>query len=304
MKEWSFMANVNYAELYQQALQQKFSEGLMFNALYSTPNNRTIKWVNAKTIQIPRITTGGFVDVDRDVVGNFTRRADNDWETKTLQHDREYRTLVDPSDIDESNMALSIANITRVFNDEQKIPEMDKYMASKLYSEFLTYGGTADTTALDATNVLSIFDTFMEEMDDAEVPQNGRILYVTPAVKKLLKQAQDIQRMLSVSQNSGSVDRNVYSLDDVTIVTVPSSRMKTAYDFTDGAVPATGADQINMILVHPLSIVAPQKYEFVDLDEPSASTGGKYLYYERKYWDVFILERKVAGVKFHITPSV
>lgn len=293
----------NYAELYQQALQQKFSEGLMFNALYNTPNNNTIKWVNAKTIQIPRITTGGFVDVDRDVVGNFTRRADNSWEPKTLEHDREFRTLVDPADIDETNMALTIANITRVFNDEQKIPEMDKYMASKLYAEFLAYGGTADTTALDTTNILTIFDTFMEQMDDAEVPQNGRILYVTPAVKKLLKQAQDLQRMLSVTQNNGSVNRNVYSLDDVTIVTVPSSRMKTAYNFTDGAVPDATAAQINMILVHPLSIVAPQKYEFVSLDEPKAATGGKYLYYERKYWDVFILEKKADGVKFHITST-
>jgi hypothetical protein len=292
----------NYAELYQQALQQRFAEGLMFNALYNTPNNRTIKWINAKTIQIPRITTGGFVDVDRDVVGNFTRRADNSWETKTLEHDREFRTLVDPADIDETNMALSIANITRVFNDEQKIPEMDKYMASKLYAEFLAYGGTAATTALDETNVLSVFDTFMEEMDDAEVPQKGRILYVTPAVKKLLKQAKEIQRTLNVSGNNGSVNRNVYDLDDVEIVTVPSSRMKTAYNFTDGAVPDATAKQINMILIHPLAIVAPQKYEFVDLDEPSAATGGKYLYYERKYWDVFILEKKVAGVKFHITP--
>ncbi|NNV07131.1 capsid protein [Geobacillus sp. MMMUD3] len=289
----------NYAQLYQEALQQKFSEGLAFNALYNTPNNRTIKWVNAKTVQIPRITTGGFVDVDRDVVGTFTRRADNSWETKTLEHDREFRTLVDPADIDETNMALTIANITRVFNDEQKIPEMDKYMASKLYAEFVAYGGVANTTALDASNILSIFDTFMEEMDDAEVPQSGRILYVTPAVKKLLKQAQEIQRMLTVTQNSGSVNRNVYSLDDVQIVTVPSSRMKTAYNFTDGAVPDPTAKQINMILVHPLAVVAPQKYEFVSLDEPSAATGGKWLYYERKYWDVFILQNKVAGVKFH-----
>jgi hypothetical protein len=297
------MPNVNYAELYQQALQQRFTEGLMFNALYNTPNNQTIKWVNAKTIQIPRITTGGFVDVDRDVVGNFTRRADNSWETKTLEHDREFRTLVDPADIDETNMALSIANITRVFNDEQKIPEMDKYMASKLYAEFLAYGGQADTTGLTESNVLSIFDNFMEQMDDAEVPQNGRILYVTPAVKKLLKQAQDIQRTLMVTQNNGSVNRSVYSLDDVTIVTVPSSRMKTAYNFTDGAVADPTAAQINMILIHPLAIVAPQKYEFVSLDEPTAATGGKYLYYERKYWDVFIIEKKAPGVKFHITPA-
>lgn len=291
---------VNYADLYLQALQQRFTQGLAFAALYNTANNGQIKWVNAKTIQIPRITVGGFVDVDRDVVGSFTRRADNDWETKTIEHDREFRTLVDPVDVDETNMALTIANITRVFNDEQKIPEMDKYAASKLFSEFQSFGGTEDTTVLDETNILSIYDDMMAEMDDAEVPQTGRILYVIPQVNKLLKTADKIQRSLDVAGGSGRVNRNIYSLDDVEIKVVPSSRMKTAYNFTDGAVVDPSARQINMILVHPLSVLTPQKYEFVSLDAPSASTGGKYLYFERKYWDVFAIEKKVPGIMFNV----
>ncbi|MFA2694789.1 capsid protein [Bacillus mycoides] len=295
------MAKPNYATDYQNALQQKFSQGLSFFELYNTPNNQNIKWVNAKTIQIPRITVGGYTDVDRDVVGNYTRRADNDWETKTIAHDREFRTLVDPQDIDETNAALSIANITRVFNDEQKLPEMDKFMASKLYSEFTGAGKTANATVLTIDNVLSAFDDFMMEMDDAEVPQEGRILYVTPQVNKLLKQAKEIQRMLVLNTNNGTANRSIYSLDDVTIKTVPSSRMKTAYNFTNGAVPDAAAKQINMILVHPAAVISPLKYEFVDLDDPTAATGGKYLYYERKYWDVFVIQKKVDGIKFNIT---
>lgn len=295
------MAKPNYAQDYQQALQQKFSQGLSFSELYNTPNNQIIKWTGAKTIQIPRVTVAGYTDVDRDVVGNFTRRADNDWETKTLTHDREFKTLVDPQDIDETNMALSIANITRVFNAEQMLPEMDKYMASKLYSEFTGAGKTADATVLTVDNVLTVFDTMMMEMDEAEVPQDGRILHVTPQVNKLLKEAKEIQRQMDVGSNTGNVKRNIYSLDDVTKKMVPSSRMKTAYNFTSGAVPDAAAKQINMILVHPDAVISPQKYEFVSLDEPKASTGGKYLYYERKYWDVFALQKKIDGIKFNIT---
>ena len=294
------MANVNYATKYAQALQQKFTQALSFNALYSSPNNQNIQFVGAKTVKIPRITTGGFTDVDRDVVGGFTRRADNAYDTKTIEHDREFKTLVDPVDVDESNMALSIANITRVFNDEHKIPEMDKYAASKLFSEYTAFGGTADETELTTANVLDQFDAMMMEMDDAEVPQEGRILYATPQMKVLLKQAESIQRKLEVTNNNGSISRNVYSLDDVNIVTVPSSRMKTAYDFTDGAVADVAAQQINLILIHPATVITPQKYEFVSLDEPSAKTGGKHLYYERKYWDLFVIESKVDGIKFNV----
>src|SRR5690606_15117142 len=290
---------VKYAEMYQQALQQRFAQGLSFVELYNTPNNQNIRWVNAKTVQIPRISVGGYTDVDRDVMGNYTRRVDNDYETKTLQHDREFRTLVDRQDVDESNMALSIANITRVFNDEEKIPEMDKYAASKLHTEFTGYGGQVITDALDETNILELFDEFMAEMDDAEVPQEGRILYATPATYKLLKQAEQIQRRIDVASNVGNVNRSVRSLDEVTVKSVPSSRMKTIYDFTEGAVPDPTAKQINMILIHPQAVITPQKYEFVDLARPSAVTGGKYLYYERKYWDLFVIEKKVTGIKMH-----
>lgn len=291
------MAVLNYAELYLQALQQLFKAGLRFGSLYNAPNNATIRWVNAKTIQIPNIEVGGFTDVDRDVVGGYTRRVDNKWIPLTLEHDREFRTLVDPVDVDETNMAITIANITRVFNTEHKIPEMDKYMASKLFAETTRLGGTVDTTALTTANILGTFDTLMEQMDEAEVPLEGRELYVTPAVSKLLKEAEGIQRQLDVSGRRGAdVSRNIYSLDDVNIITVPSARMKTEYDFTDGAVASPTARQIHMILVHPDIVLSPQKYEFVSLDAPSATTGGKYLYYERKYWDVFLIEPKKAGI--------
>lgn len=294
------MADVNYAELYHRALQQKYSKGLFFNELYNTPNNTQIRWVDAKTIKIPRIDVKGMVDYDRDSIGEFERAVDNSWETKELKHDREFRTLVDPMDIDETNMALSIANITGVFNDEQKIPEMDKYMASKAFAEFQSFGGVADTTELDVNNVLQVYDKMMQEMDEAEVPSEGRILYVNPPTYTLLKNAQQIQRQLIVTSNTGNINRSVRSLDEVTVKWVPSARMKTAYDFTRGAVEDASSRQIRMMLIHPLSILSPQKYEFVSLDEPSASTGGKYLYFERKYWDVFAIERKVPGMAFNV----
>lgn len=295
------MSELNYATQYENALQQMFKQGLRFEALYNTPNNSLIKWVNAKTIQVPNITTGGFVDVDRDVVGNFTRRVDNNWTPLVLEHDREFSTLLDPVDVDETNEAVTIANATRVFNTEHKIPEMDKYIASKLHAEFAEKGGKIDNEELTVGNVLQKFDSMMEAMDEGEVPSEGRYLYVTPKVRTLLKNAEAIQRTMDVRESGGNVNRSVHSLDDVTIVSVPSSRMKTAYNFTDGAVPAEGAGQINMILIHPESIYTPQKYEFVSLDEPSAATGGKYLYYERKYWDAFIIEQKIDGVAIHAT---
>ncbi|MGM0816041.1 MAG: capsid protein [Bacillota bacterium] len=296
------MANLNYAEVYQQALEEPYRVGRRFNELFNT-GSRNIKWAGGKTVKIPKITVGGMVDVDRDSIGSYKRNVDNDYELKTLMNDREFRTLVDPVDIDETNMAITIANITNTFNREQKIPEMDKYMASKLYAEYTGFGGTADTTAIDETNVLKIFDGYMEQMDEAEVPGEGRILYLTSPMNTILKNAAGISREINLNSNNGDVQRAVRRLDEVKIEIVPSVRMKSVYDFTEGANPDPSAQQINMVLVHPSAVIAPEKYAFVSLDAPTAATGGKWLYYERQYYDVFLYEEKVTGIIFNVDPA-
>jgi hypothetical protein len=139
-------------------------------------------------------------------------------------------------------------------------------------------------------------------MDEGEVPEEGRILYVTPAIEKLLKNSGNIRRDISSAQAEG-INRIVKRLDDVKIVKVPSVRFKTLYDFTEGAVPGVGAGQINMLLVHPRAVLAPKKYDVVYLQEPSAVTEGKYYYYEACYYDVFVLAKKQVAVQIAYTAA-
>lgn len=62
-------------------------------------------------------------------------------------------------------------------------------------------------------------------MDDAAVPEDGRIFYVTPGYQKLLKSAEGITRTMSVGA-AGVIDRRVHTLDDVKLKLVPSGRFK------------------------------------------------------------------------------
>jgi hypothetical protein len=292
---------VNYATIYEQALAQKFKQDLRFSALYTPSVAATgkYKWVKGKTVEIPVLTVGGFVDADRDNTSLFARKTNNAWETKTLEHDREYSDLVDPKDMDETNMVLSIANITKVFNDEEKIPEMDKYMSSKLYSEVDTNGTISNAAVSTSAEVLAEFDRMMEVMDEGEVPEEGRYLYITPAKYRLLRNALNASRQLGTAQARNEVSRILERLDDVIIVKVSTERMKSAYDFTVGAVPAVGAKQINMILVHPKSVIAPVKVAEAAAEAPKASSKMKWLYYESMYWDVFALLQRVVGIQIN-----
>ena len=308
---------VNYATEYLRALEQAFPYVLNFGALYATPNNGRFRWVNSKTIEIPSIATTGRVNADRDTVAFAQRNYDNKWETKTLTNERKWSTLVHPMDIDQTNMVASIANITKVFNEEQKFPEMDAYTISHLYNLWITsiagdsshdayVGKTADTTVLTQANILSVFDALMLKMDNARVPVNGRLCYVTHEVKSMLKNAQidannTLGRSINVETGPNGIDRRINRLDEVQVIGVPAELMKTAYDFTTGWVPAQTAGQINMFLVHPNAVITPVSYAFSRLDAPSAMSEGKYVYYEESFEDVFILNKKADALQFNIT---
>ena len=292
------MAALNYAKEYSQALAQAFPYSLYFGALYNTPNNGRYRWTGAKTIEIPTISTTGRVDANRDTIGNAARNYNNAWETKVLENQRKWSTLIHPADIDQTNHVASIANITQVYNEEQKFPEMDAYTVSKLYADWTGQSKTASTTVLTEDNVLAEFDALMEKMDEARVPVTGRILYVTPAINTLIKNAKQITRTINVETAGSTINRKVSRIDEVEIIAVPSTLMKTVYDFTTGWKAGGSAKQIHMLLVHPIAVITPVSYQFSQLDEPSAKTEGKYYYYEESFEDVFILNKKADAIQF------
>lgn len=119
------MAALNYAKQYQQALEQEFPYVLYFGALFNTPNNGRYRWVNSNVIEIPTITTTGRTDGNRDTIGEKKRNYNNSWTPLQVTNHRTWSTLAHPRDIQETNQVASIANITRVFNEEQKFPEMN-----------------------------------------------------------------------------------------------------------------------------------------------------------------------------------
>lgn len=293
------MAVYSYAEQFTQFLAQKYAKELCSDDL--TKSNLGVQFINAQTIKLPRVTMSGYKDHTR-TAGFNAGTMSNDWEPKKLAHDRDIEFFIDPMDIDETNLALSVANIQNTFEEEQAIPEKDCYRFSKLHAELTNYSGVIDKTVITTDNFLIKFDDLMEGMDEAGVPEEGRILYVTPSMNKIVKQAQGLERSIDISGGSNVVNRKVHSLDDVTIKMVPAARMKTAYDFTNGCAPSGSAKQINFILIHPSCVVCRDKYAYIKLFTPGTDsrTADGYLYQNRYYGDLFLLEKKVAGCAMNI----
>lgn len=289
---------LKYAETFAPALEQKYAKELASFELFQS--NKQVKFIDAQTIKLPSITLSGYKDHTRGSLGFNQGTITNEWEPKKLAHDRSIEFVIDPMDVDETNKTVSIGNVQNTLEEEQTIPEKDSYVFSKLYDEATTYaanGATISTEALTAENILEQFDSAMEKMDEAGVPGAGRLLYVTPKVNKLLKEAKDIQRVMGVT-GEGSIKRSIYDLDDVKIKVVQSARLKSKYNFTEGCVAAADAKQINFILVHPTAVIARDKYSYINAFEPGedSRTADNYLLQSRFYMDAFLVKNRANGI--------
>ena len=299
---------LNFAESYQTALQQRYAaNGVLYTQrLWNSPSNSLLKFVGAKTVKVPKLLINeGRKDRKRRTITGVEANYSNDWEVYELQNERYWSTLVDPSDVDETNYTTTLANITRVFNDEEKAPEKDKYMTSKLYALKAALDTAKDQikeVLLTEENFLATFDELMEQMDEKRVPASGRVMYATPAVHRIIKNIKQFGRNVNIHGGGSVIDRSVGRLDEVEILPIPSDLMKTAYNFTTGAKDTASAKQIQFFLIHIPCMAAPEKYTFAGLDQSSAANSGNYLYYEQSYDDVLLFKQKHEGLAFVIKP--
>ena len=212
-----------YAVEYARELANAYPYLSYFNEIWNGPNSNRYKPVNGKTIMIPSMTTSGARAVNRDQIdGTFKRNWNNEWQPATMSMDREWDTLVDPMDVQETNMVATISNITKTFTEFKKVPEMDAYATSTLAAAASQFG-SVDTTTLSAENILATWDGYLAYMADQRVNRDQVIAYMTPDTFKFLKEAAGITRFIDAGTGIRNVDRNVGKLDGV--LEGPSAQM-------------------------------------------------------------------------------
>lgn len=284
--------NINYATQYAKELANAYPYLSYFGDIYGGEMGERYKPVSGKTVAIPSMVVSGARAVNRDsITGEFNRNFNNEWQNVTMTMDREWDTIVDPMDIVETNDVATIANITRTFNEMQKIPEMDAYAAQKLAA-----AATTDIEVLTSDNILGAWDNYLVRLKNARIARDRVRAYMTPDAYKLLKQAAGITRFVDIVGGERNIDRNIGGLDGVRIIETPADLMMSKYDFANGWTAASGAKQINILFVDPMAVAAPVVYETSMMSPPSAQSKGKYIYYERYYYDVFVLENRKGGI--------
>ena len=215
-----------------------------------------VQFTGANTVNIFNLNPVGMSNYDRNagfVPGDVT----GTWQPYVLETDRGRSYQVDFLDNDQA-MGLVVPNLLATVERQHIIPEVDAYRFAQYAGGAASAQVITETLSTGAATVASI-DLATATLDDAEVPYEGRILFVNPTTYRFLKGG--ITRM--VMNRDKDVNYNVEMYNDMRVITVPSGRFQTAITLNapttssgaGGFSPASGASAINYMIVHPSAIL-------------------------------------------------
>ncbi len=278
---------VNYAAI----LDAKYKKGSLTSLL--EVNDAFVRNFNdAGTVQLMNIVTGGLGDYNRST-GFPEGDVTVSWDSYTIDNDRAKSFQIDAMDNEETKNMVFIET-ARTFMTQGVIPEID----ATRFARMATGGTTPVLENLgDGDAVLAAIDTAVLAMDDAEVPGENRVIYVSNGVHTLLKNASKITRQFQVDDaGSKVIARDFEEFDGMRIIKVPVARFSTAVTLGANGFTKAGTD-INFQIVHVPSVTAITRHAKVRIfsaDDNQAADADKYQY--RIYHDLIIPANKTDGV--------
>lgn len=261
---------------------------------------------NVNELIIPKISMDGLANYSRNsgyVDGDVTLTN----ETVKCNFDRGRMFTVDTLDNLETAM-IAFGSLASEFIRTKVVPELDAFRFATLAS--ISGISTTDAAALSTgANVITALRAAVNKMDEDEVPDNERILYITPTLLGLVR---DLDTTKSKEVLDGFAK----------VVKVPQSRFYTAIKQLSGKVePVSGgsttddqtaggftkadsAKNINFMIIHKPAIIQYQKHvapKVITPEQNQDADAWKFGYRNVGISDAY--ENKVAGIYLHKAAS-
>ena len=248
---------------------------------------------NANEIIIPKISMDGLADYSRNggyVNGDVTLTN----ETVKFNYDRGRKFTVDAMDNEES-AGIAFGKLSGEFIRTKVVPELDAV-------RFAAYAGIDGATAVEgnlATGeaVLAAINAANTALDEAEVPSDGRYLFITPTHRNLAENV-DTYKCKAMMEKFASV------------IDVPQSRFYTVVDLYDGTTPsetaggyvkdASSGKNINFMIIHKDAVIQYSKHTVNKIFTPEENQNSDgYIFCYRAYGLTDAYENKAAGIYVH-----
>lgn len=246
---------------------------------------------NPGELVVPKISMSGLADYDR-AVGYETGDVTFDYETIKADYDRGIMFQVDNVD-NEETANLAFGKLASEFVRTQVAPEQDAYRFAKYAGSNNILKVTVPAALETGEKVLSAISDASAEMDENEVPPEGRILYITSTLLHLAK----------------NVDK--YKSKEILdtffkIKPVPQKRFYTAVTLNKnrsegfGFKKASGAADINFEIIHKSAAIQYQKHINTKIIPPELNQkADAWIYGYRTVAITQPYENKTKGIYLH-----
>lgn len=262
-------------ELYKQESKTAIFEG----------DETTVKKGQNGEIKIAKLDMDGLGDFSRN--DGYTKGSTSFvWETVKYDKERSQDLRIDRLDNDEA-LGMPFSKLAGEFIRTKVVPETDAARIAKICG---TEGINLKTETLsDGASVVSALRTASNVLDESEVPEENRVLLITPTYKGSVDDL-DTTKSKKVLEKFSS------------IITVPQSRMISAITLNDGAnsygfKKAEGGKDVNFIVVEKSAYVCALE-QFIKYFTPDQDQNGDSHVFKYRNNNLYghCYENKLAGI--------
>lgn len=291
------MANkITYATKMTEELDKLFIQSAVTGFL--TDNTLRAKFVGAHTVLIPEMELTGLGDYDRQT--GFAEGAINVKNTAfTLTQDRGRSFMLDAQDEDESGVANLAGQVLGEFVRTKVVPEVDAYCLSKLAMFALDESRCEPLKESETveTHALSVLRRLISRVREQVGYDEPLVAFVDQKFYEGLMATPEVTRFIRADEfKKGELTSLVQTVDGVSILPVPNSRMRTQFDFasgetgTDGGFqPADGSMRIGALVMPKKGASLVRKTEKIRTFTPEQNQkADAYKFDYRLYYDLIV----------------
>lgn len=203
-------------------------------------------------------------------------------ETFELKKDRSFTFCIDTLDMNETQKVLAGASALARQVRQVVVPEVDTYTYGVMCA---SAGHKPDAKVLTSENIYDEIITASAALDNASVPETGRVLTVTPDVYLLVKKCSDITLSTELDVEL-KIKGVIANLDGALTIKIGADRMQAGFGF---------------MLSHPCATVGVTKLDDYNTHENPPGLSGT-LVEGRIVYDAFVLENKACAIYYQRQP--
>ncbi len=273
---------VNLLTSYAKQIGERFVKQSLTKGRFS----KEVSFKGIRTAQILCPTTVPVTDYKRNGANRYgePQEMQDIIQEMTLSQDKSFSLTIDKGNNTDQGGLKAAGRMLDKQVREQCVPTMDKYMLGKLSRE----GGqiVGNSTKLTKNTIVERITQGTSALDDAEVPDENRTLFITPANYALLRLSPEFIGLEKIGTKSIAKGQ-IGEFNGMAVIKVPKGRWP---------------ENVNFMICHKDAATECVKISETHLHQDPPGISGNLLE-GRYYYDIFVMMEKAAGIYVEVDTS-